>query len=224
MPRLMKRLFRALLIAALAAIVLTFVQALLLRWFDPKTTAWMRMREREAHAEGRAYTIRHTWVPLERIPRRVQRAVIEAEDGRFYQHHGFDWDAIRAARARNDRAERIKRGGSTITQQLAKNLYLDGSRTYIRKGREAVITVAMELLLPKQRILELYLNSIEWGPGVFGIEEAARYHFGEDAWQLSLGQACRLASIIPAPLRYRINGEYVDRRADELERLIEGGG
>src|SRR5512146_1675864 len=134
MNRLLKRILLAIWVALAAAIVLTFVQAVLLRWFDPRSTAWMRMRERQARAEGRGYTIHHAWVPLSAIPRRVQRAVIEAEDGKFYQHHGFDWEAIRAARARNVRADRIKRGGSTITQQLAKNLYLSGERSYVRKA------------------------------------------------------------------------------------------
>lgn len=209
-------------IAVLTALVLlgTCAQVLALRWHDPDETAWMRMRERQATEHGRAFELRRTWLPLASIPGDLQRAVILAEDGSFPDHHGFDWAAIRAARERNSRAARVRTGGSTITQQLAKNLYLSPARTWVRKGREAVITVAMELLLPKDRILELYLNSIEFGPGVFGVAEAARHHFGVPVERLTREQCCRLAAIIPAPLRYRIGGEYVGRRAAQLAGMM----
>ncbi|HEY3296758.1 MAG TPA: monofunctional biosynthetic peptidoglycan transglycosylase [bacterium] len=207
----------------IATLVTTFVQVLLLRWHDPKTTAWMRMRVREAKAQGKDLQIHHTWIPLKAISPPMKAAVVAAEDDGFYQHHGFDWDAMRKAHELNEKKERIKRGGSTITQQLAKNLYLSPSRSYWRKGREAVITAFMELLLPKDRILELYLNSIEFGPGVFGIEEAARHYFNISARQLSLYQCCQLAAIIPSPLRYRTGGSYVNRRAGNIARIIGGG-
>jgi monofunctional biosynthetic peptidoglycan transglycosylase len=209
--------------AILAAIVVltTCAQMLALRWYDPGSTAWMKMRHRQARERGETLEIRHTWVSLARIPRDLQRAAIAAEDGNFYTHAGFDWQAIRAARERNARENRVKLGGSTITQQLAKNLFLSPERTWIRKGREAFITATMELLLPKDRILELYLNSIEFGPGVFGVAEGARHHFGVPVEKLSRDQCCRLAAIIPAPLRYRVNGNYVARRAAQLSRMID---
>jgi len=205
-----------------AALVTTFVQVLVLRWHDPQNTAWMRMRLRQAKEQGKELAIHHTWVPLKQIPASMRAAVIAAEDDGFYNHHGFDWDAMRKAAELNEKKERIKRGGSTITQQLAKNLYLSPSRSYWRKGREAVITVFMELFLPKDRILELYLNSIEFGPGIFGVEEAAKHYFNVPARQLSLYQSCLLAAIIPAPLRYRTGGSYVNQRATNIARIIGG--
>ncbi|MFO7607766.1 MAG: monofunctional biosynthetic peptidoglycan transglycosylase [Candidatus Krumholzibacteriia bacterium] len=220
MKRRLRHLVLGIAVLSALAVLATCAQVLALRWHDPEATAWMRMRERQAKERGRTLELRRTWVPLERIPRDLQRAVILAEDGSFPAHHGFDWAAIRAARARNDREQRVKVGGSTITQQLAKNLFLSPARTWVRKGREAVITVAMELLLPKDRILELYLNSIEFGPGVFGVAEAARHHFGVPVERLSREQCCRLAAIIPAPLRYRIGGEYVGRRAAQLAGML----
>ena len=173
-------------------------------------------------AEDKELVIRHTWIPADQIPRVMKMAVVAAEDDRFYQHHGFDWEAMKKAQAKNEKAGKIRRGGSTITQQLAKNLYLSPSRSYWRKGREAFITVLMERLLPKDRILELYLNLIEFGPGVFGVEEAARYHFRLSARQLSLDQAARLAAIIPSPRKWRVNGPYVSRRAGRIARIVGG--
>jgi monofunctional biosynthetic peptidoglycan transglycosylase len=219
-------IFRKVLLLAvyvvIAALATTFVQVLALRWHDPQTTAWMRMRVRQAKEQKKALTIHHTWVPLKQIAPNMRLAVIASEDGNFFQHHGFDWDAIQKANDLNEKKERIKRGGSTITQQLAKNLYLSPARSYWRKGREAVITVFMELLLPKDRILEIYLNSIEFGPGIFGIEEAAHHYFNCSARQLSLYQCCQLAAIIPAPLRYKIGGGYVNMRAGNIARIIGG--
>jgi monofunctional glycosyltransferase len=221
------RLFRKILLLVayvlIAALVTTFVQVLVMRWHDPQTTAWMRMRVRQAKADGKELQIHHTWIPLKAMSPTVRMAVVAAEDDGFYQHHGFDWDAMQKAYAVNEKKERIKRGGSTITQQLAKNLYLSPSRSYWRKAREAVITVFMELLLPKDRILELYLNSIEFGPGIFGVEEAAHHYFGISARQLTIYQSAQLAAIIPSPLRYKIGGNYVNRRAGNVARIIGGG-
>jgi monofunctional glycosyltransferase len=210
------------LFAVLLAVVVTVLQVLVLRYHNPQSTAWMRMRVRQAAASGKDLKIKHTWIPLSSMPRYMKLAVIAAEDDKFYQHHGFDWEAIQDAWKRNDKADKIKRGGSTITQQLAKNLFLSPSRSYVRKAREAFITFLLELMLPKDRILELYLNSIEFGPGIFGVEEGARYHFGVSARQLSLDQCCRLAAIIPSPLRYRATGPYVTRRAENIAQIIAG--
>lgn len=222
MKRFLRRTLRWAGILAGIAVGATLAQVLALRWFNPQSTAWMRMRDRQAHERQQELEIRHVWVPLARIPRDLRLAVIAAEDAGFYRHHGFDWAAIRAARQRNERADRIKRGGSTITQQLAKNLFLSPDRNYVRKGREAFITAVMELLLPKDRILELYLNSIEFGPGVFGVAAGAEHHFGAPLQRLTRDQCCRLAAIIPAPLRYRVDGDYVTQRARQLSRMIDG--
>jgi monofunctional biosynthetic peptidoglycan transglycosylase len=222
----LKRLLRAILLLAglglLAALLVTLAQVALLTIHNPHSTAWMRMRIRQARAAGRELTIRQTWIRLREIPAVLQKAVVAAEDEKFYQHHGFDWEAVKEAYTLNEEKERIKRGGSTITQQLAKNLYLSPCRSYVRKAREAVIAFIMEVLLSKERILELYLNCIEFGPGVFGVEEGSRYHFGVSAKQLSLDQSCRLAAIIPSPLRYRVNGGYVSRRAAILAQIVAG--
>jgi monofunctional glycosyltransferase len=224
MKKLLKRLCLLLVFAATLAFVITVAQVAWLKIHNPNRTAWMHMREAEARAQGKTLAIKHTWLPLKQIPRTMQAAIIAAEDDGFYAHHGFDWDAMQQAYELNEKRERIKRGGSTITQQLAKNLYLSPSRSYIRKAREAVITELMELLLSKDRILELYLNSIEFGPGIFGVEEGARFRFGVSARQISLEQSCLLAAIIPAPLRYKINGPYVQRRASNIARIIGGPG
>jgi monofunctional biosynthetic peptidoglycan transglycosylase len=221
MNRRLRRACKWTAILAAVVVLVTFAQVLALRWLAPGSTAWMRMRHRQAQQRGETLEIRHEWVALSRIPRNLRQAVIAAEDGRFYQHAGFDWAAIRAARERNAREERVKLGGSTITQQLAKNLFLSPDRTWLRKGREAFITGVMELLLPKDRILELYLNSIEFGPGVFGVAAGAQHHFGVPVERLTRDQCCRLAAIIPAPLRYRADGNYVARRAAQLSRMLE---
>ena len=222
----MKKLFKfALLLltcwAVLAALV-TLAQIALLTVHNPQNTAWMRLRARQAKAAGKPFKVKQTWVPLRDIPLMLRNAVIAAEDEKFYQHNGFDWDALKEAYSLNEEKDKIKRGGSTITQQLAKNLYLSPNRSYVRKVREAVIAVIMEWLLSKDRILELYLNCIEFGPGVFGVEEAARYHFRTTAQRLTLDQSCRLAAIIPSPLRYRVTGNYVNRRAAILARIVGG--
>ena len=140
-----------------------------------------------------------------RIAPALKRAVVAAEDAKFADHEGFDWDGIERALERNQKKGRIVAGGSTITQQLAKNLFLSPTKSYFRKGQEAVITVLLEALLTKRRILELYLNVIEWGNGVFGAEAAARHYFGVGAAQLSVEQAARLAAMAPNPRFYERN-------------------
>jgi len=169
---------------------------------NPATTAFMqagleRLREKKPDA-----ALRHAWVPYDRISAHLKRAVVAAEDARFVDHEGFDWDAIEKALERNRRKGRVVVGGSTISQQLAKNLFLSGERTPWRKGQEALITVMIEYVMDKRRILELYLNVIEWGDGVYGAEAAARHYFGASAAQLAPTQAARLAAIVPNPRYY----------------------
>lgn len=222
MRPLFVRLLWLLAIGAVLVPLVTALQCAVLLFHNPANTAWMRLRVREAHAEGKTLEIKHHWLDFNVIPLAMKQAVVAAEDERFYQHHGFDWEAMKKALAGNDKSGKIHRGGSTITQQLAKNLFLSPSRSYWRKLREAFITANLELFLSKDRILELYLNSIEFGPGVFGVDAAAEYHFHTTARRLSLDQCCRLAAIIPSPRRYKIYGNYVSRRAATLQRIIAG--
>lgn len=157
-------------------------------------------RRLEALVGGRSYRIDRVWVDLDRLPPHVWRAVVAAEDTRFFDHHGFDWVEIRDAGEELRRGER-RRGASTITQQLVKNLFLTTHGSALRKAIELTLTPPAEVLLSKRRILELYMNSVEWGPGIFGIEAAARHHYGVPARRLTREQAARLAAILPAPLR-----------------------
>ena len=155
------------------------------------------MRRRNTEAK-----LQQTWVPYDRISPNLKRAIVVAEDSRFVDHEGFDWEAIEKAREKNRRKGRVVAGGSTISQQLAKNLFLSGSRTPWRKGQEALITVMIEHVMDKRRILEIYLNVIEWGDGVFGAEAAARHYFGRRAVDLGPEEAARLAAMVPNPRFY----------------------
>lgn len=159
----------------------------------------MEIREREAAVEGEDFEVRHAWVPLDSISPHLMHAVLAAEDTRFYEHRGFDWGQIREAWEAS-RSGNPLRGASTVTQQTVKNLYLSPSRNVLRKAREALLTVAMEAWLPKDRILELYLNVVELGPGIFGAEAASRAYFGRSAARLTRAQAALLAATLPAPL------------------------
>ena len=165
--------------------------------WNPASSAFM-----ERYRETSGGRIQHHWVPYVRISPHLKRAVIAAEDARFLDHEGFDWDAIQKAMQKNERSGRVVAGASTISQQLAKNLFLSGSRSWLRKAQEAAITWMMERTLSKRRILELYLNLAEWGEGVFGAEAAARHHFGVPAMALAPEQAAYLAAILPSPRRY----------------------
>jgi monofunctional biosynthetic peptidoglycan transglycosylase len=160
-------------------------------------------RRIEALASGRSYSKHHEWRPLFGISRDLQHAVIAAEDARFYQHWGIDWEAVRDAAEESLERGRFRRGGSTLTQQLVKNLFLTTHSNPLRKLVEAALTPPADLILGKQRILELYLNEIEWGPGVYGAEAAAGYHYRTSADRLTRDQAARLAACIPAPARRR---------------------
>ncbi len=168
-------------------------------------TSFMAWRMDELRAKNPKAQLRYTWVPYDRISGNLKRAMVAAEDAKFVDHEGFDWDGIELAMEKNQKKGRVVAGGSTITQQLAKNLFLSPSRSYWRKGEEAVITVMLEAMLSKRRILEIYLNVIEWGSGVFGAEAASRQYFGESAAKLSAEQAARLAAMAPNPRFYERN-------------------
>jgi monofunctional biosynthetic peptidoglycan transglycosylase len=178
---------------------------------NPKETALMRQRIHEAENEGRELRIKQKWISLSHIPKFVIDAVIVAEDGTFYTHGGIDWFEVQESIERNLDEGRAARGASTITQQLAKNLYLSTSKDPVRKLKEVLITFLLEKDLTKARILELYLNLIEWGRGVFGIEAASQAYFGKSVSSLTLDEAARLAAVIPSPLRHRpdVNSGYV---------------
>ena len=190
---------RWLLLAPLLLYAVAALSFVYLRFLPPLTTMVRLQRQAEARLAGRDYDERQRWQPIGTLPRVVPRAVVAAEDTRFYQHHGFDWTEFRAAGRKAARSGGARRGASTITQQLVKNLYFTTHRSMVRKAAEVALTPLAELILPKERILELYLNEIEWGPGVFGIAAAARYHYDVSAARLTRAQAQRLAAVIPAP-------------------------
>lgn len=173
-----------------------------LRWIDPPTTAVHIERRAQAWMHNKPYQERYTFLPLSQISPQMQHAVIAAEDARFYQHHGFDWEELQKA-AQEDMEGGRTRGGSTLTQQLVKNLFFGTGRSFVRKGAEASLVPVAELVLGKPRILELYLNVVEWGPGVYGAEAACRAHYKSSARNVSREQAARLAAILPAPLKRR---------------------
>jgi len=172
------------------------------KWIDPPTTAVHMERHLQAWIHLKPYHERYKFVPLEQISPNLQHAVIAAEDARFYEHHGFDWQAIELAAENDEKGKRL-RGGSTITQQLVKNLFFGTSRSYLRKGAETTLVPVAEFVLGKQRILELYLNEVEWGPGVYGAEAASRTYYRIGAQKLDREQAARLAAILPLPLKRR---------------------
>jgi monofunctional biosynthetic peptidoglycan transglycosylase len=188
------------------------------RWHNPSETAFMqRELARLKQARPKA-TLRYQWMTYDRISNQLKRAVITAEDARFNEHEGVDWDAIQKAYETNRKRGRPARGGSTITQQLAKNLFLSPERSYLRKAQELVLTYMIEFAWDKRRILEVYLNVAEWGEGVFGAEAAARHYFGTSAAQLGGEQAARLAAMLPRPKFYDRNrgSSYLARRAEAI--------
>jgi monofunctional biosynthetic peptidoglycan transglycosylase len=182
-----------------------FVQVLMWNWFDPGTTSVMERRLDELRAKNPKATLRHRWVDYGQVSAHLKRAVIVAEDAKFIDHEGFDWEGIQRAIEKNQNRGKIVAGGSTISQQLAKNLFLSHERSMWRKGQEAIITVMLESVMTKRRILELYLNCAEWGEGVFGAEAAAQHYYGVSAARLGQDQAARLAAMLPRPRFYDRN-------------------
>ncbi len=172
------------------------------KWQPPSETSFMSLRLDELAARRPDAELRYRWVPYERISVHLKRAVVAAEDDKFVDHEGFDWDGIQKAIEKNQKKGRAVAGGSTISQQLAKNLFLSPARSYLRKGEEALITVMIETLWDKRRILEVYLNVVEWGDGIFGCEAAAQRYFKVSAAQLGPAQAARLAVMLPNPRKY----------------------
>ena len=217
MRRVLRWVGYAVLLALITVVALQFwFLAHIWYWTEhnPADTAFMRARlEIERRDDPRA-KLRQRWVPYERISVHLKRAVVAAEDDKFMDHRGFDWEAIQKAYEKNTREGEIVAGASTIPQQLAKNLFLSGHRGYWRKAQEAVITTMLETVMSKRRILEIYLNVAEWGDGVFGAEAAARYHYGVTAAALTPAQAARLAVMLPSPRSYGPGADtvYLQRR------------
>jgi len=199
-----------------------------LRTHNPQTTAFIQYRQSQWKAQGKAPGVAQFWVPLSRISPYLSNAVIISEDDKFWQHEGFDWQAIKEAYERNRVRKKIRFGGSTISQQLAKNLFLSPSRSLVRKAREAILTWRLERTLSKKRILEIYLNVAEWGDGIFGAEAAASYYFQAHASDLTPDEAARLAAILPIPRRYTLNkirnSEYLTRRSQEIQAVMRKRG
>lgn len=193
-------------------------------WVDhnPESTSFMRrqlsvLREKNPNAQ-----LQHKWVPYNRISNHLKRAIIAAEDANFSEHEGIDWEALQKAYEKNAKKGKVVAGGSTITQQLAKNLFLSGERSYARKAQEIVITYMLESLMDKERIFEIYLNVVEWGAGVFGVEAAAQHYYGIHAANLGAAQAARLAVMLPRPRFYDKNrgSSYLTRRTDLILRRM----
>ncbi|HTF45259.1 MAG TPA: monofunctional biosynthetic peptidoglycan transglycosylase, partial [Terriglobales bacterium] len=190
---------------AVGAVLLWSLAALILlaaRWIDPPSTLVHIQRHLQAWIHHTPYHERYKFVPLGQISPDLQHAVVAAEDARFYQHHGFDWHEIQLA-AEDDLESDRTRGASTITQQLVKNLFFGTGRSILRKGAEFTLVPVAEVALGKRRILEIYLNVVEWGPGIYGAESACRYYDGTAARNVGREQAARLAAILPAPLKRR---------------------
>ena len=243
----MRRLFRIFMLCVLGVIVGTilyesamFVRVFWLRSHNPSSTSLIDIRASEAQAKGQAVRREQVWVPLDKISTNLQRAVLAGEDTNFVAHHGFDYEAIQKAwdQAQRETAREakeqgedddwlpnfpdFKRGASTISQQLAKNLYLSSQRSWMRKGQEAALTVMLERSLTKRRILEIYLNVIEWGDGVYGAEAASRRYFRKPASALNASEAAYLSAMIPNP-RTVFNPQINPRRVARRQRIIMRG-
>jgi len=190
------------------------------KYYNPSNSAFMEDRLVVLHEKNPDAKLRHKWIPYDKISLNLKRALVAAEDANFMEHEGFDWDAIQRAYEKNMKKGKVVAGGSTISQQLAKNLFLSSKRSSWRKLEEAIITVMLETVLSKQRIFEIYLNIIEWGNGVFGAEAASRYYFDKSAANLDAWEAARLASMVPNPRYYDRNRSTVF--LDKKTNLILG--
>ena len=234
MWRILGRWLLCMVLACMALQLFFMLRVLSMRWINPESTAFERSEIwRVATEREQGFRWKQQWLPYDQISDHLKRAVIASEDGEFAYHDGVEWDAVERAWQRNSKAEQLaerrsKRtgkvitpkvvGGSTITQQLAKNLFLSGERTFLRKGQEFVITFTLEALLPKERILEIYLNSVELGEGIFGAEAAAQHYYRKSASKLSPYEAARLAVMLPRPKFFEKtpNSAYLSSRAQTI--------
>jgi len=219
-------LLLAAVVAAAAAWTLRLPDVRPLKRSPPKTTAYMELRRREAAAKGRPLDVRWTWVPYDEISDHLKSAVVVAEDDAFYRHDGVDVDALRAAWERDRKEGKLSVGGSTITMQLARNLYLSPSKNPLRKLKEILIARRLDKTLGKRRVLEIYLNVVEWGKGIFGCEAAARAYFAKSCANLTPDEAVALAVVLPNPRRWdpAQNGPYVQRNSARIVARMAASG
>lgn len=198
---------------------LSILTVIVFKWVPIPITPLMITRAIENKIDGNDAVLSHDWVPLEEISSNLQKAVIASEDGNFLKHNGFDFAAMQKAFKNNQKGKRLK-GGSTISQQTAKNVFLWQGRSYLRKGLEAYFTVLIELIWGKERIMEVYLNSIEMGNGVYGAQEAARVWYRTSAANLTKREAAGIAAILPNPRKYKASNSsgYIERRKDRIMR------
>ncbi len=193
-------------------------------WVDhnPESTSFMRQQSDLLREKNPGFKLQHKWVSYERISNNLKRAIIASEDSNFSEHEGVDWNALQKAFEKNSKKGKVVAGGSTITQQLAKNLFLSGQRSYWRKAQEFIITYMLEFWMDKERIFEIYLNVVEWGSGVFGAEAAAQHYYGVSAASLGASQAARLAVMLPNPRYYdkHRGTDYLARRTALILRRM----
>lgn len=225
MKRLRKLLLWLVLAPVLAVLAIQLYFFLQIWWWvdhNPGSTSFMDRQLATLREQNPKVQLKHKWVPYSRISKHLKRAIIAAEDANFSGHEGLDWDALLRAYEKNTKKGKVVAGGSTITQQLAKNLFLSGERSYLRKAQEVIITYMLEALMSKERIFEIYLNVVEWGVGVFGAEAAAQHYYGVSASGLSQAQAARLAVMLPRPRFYDKNrgSGYLARRTDLILRRM----
>ena len=220
--RWVKWIFLGPILLVLAVQLVFFAMVCWYAMFNPSSTSFMRQQLSELQEKNPNAKLKHQWVPYERISNNLKRAVVASEDANFSDHGGVDWEAIERAYERNNRRSKVVGGGSTITQQLAKNLFLSGSRSYLRKAQEVVIAFMLETVMSKKRILEVYLNVVEFGRGVFGAEAAARHYFKTSAANLTSAQAARLAVMLPNPRYYDKHRatNYLVRRTSAIQRQM----
>ena len=202
-------------------LAITIVLVIFFKWVPVPFTPLMGIRAIENKMDGKPMVLSHDWVPMEEISLNMQKAVIASEDGNFLTHHGFDFKAIEKALKSNEKGKKL-RGGSTISQQTAKNVFLWQGRSYVRKGLEAYFTVLIELIWGKERIMEVYLNSIEMGDGVYGVQEASRVWYRKDAINLSPNEAAGIAAILPNPRKFKASNSssYINRRKNFITRQM----
>ncbi len=226
MKPLRKLLLWIVLIPLLAVLLMQLYFFIQIGWWvnhNPQSTSFMRqqlsvLREKNPNAK-----LQHAWVPYNRISTYLKRAIIASEDANFSEHEGVDWEALQKAYEKNTKKGKVVRGGSTITQQLAKNLFLSGDRSYVRKGQEFIITFMLEFWMDKERIFEIYLNVVEFGSGVFGAEAAAQHYYGMSAANLGASQAARLAVMLPKPRFYdkHQGSTYLGHRTELILHRME---
>lgn len=212
-----RKIFHFIKKAILWFFAISIVLVILFRWIPIPYTPLMAIRAIENKSAGKEMVLSHNWVPIEEISPNIQKAVIASEDGTFLTHYGFDFSAIQKAVKNNSKGKRLK-GGSTISQQTAKNIFLWQGRSYLRKGLEAYFTVLIEIFWSKERIMEVYLNSIEMGNGVYGIEAASQHWYRKSANDLTKFEAAGIAAILPNPRKYKAtnSSSYIERRKGRI--------